>query len=290
MNAVADTRAEVCPYLALKLAQAMFGKGTERLEPGERRRVEQAAVRQQDIERRILAAPEAACVTVPEATVREAFAVVCARYASNEAFAAALEGAGLDGGSLAAGLERSLRVDAVLDCVSSGVVVRDAEVEQFHHAHRARFTRPERRVLRHILVTVNEALRDSGREAARQRLEDLLRQVRAVPERFAALALRHSECPTALDGGRLGTVAHGQLHAELESAAFALAPGGISDVVESPMGFHIIQCEAVQPAGELTLEQASERIRSHLAESKRQALQRQWIAGLSGPQTGEGRK
>jgi nitrogen fixation protein NifM len=277
-----DTASDVCPYLALKLAQAMFGKGTDRLEPAERQRVEKAAARQFAIERRILASPEAACVTVPDASIRDAFKVVRSRYESDDAFETALARAGLDRDGLAAGLARGLRVDAVLDRVSRAVAVSDAEIETFHRLRRERFARPERRALRHILVTVNDALRSNGREAARRAIDAILRQLRASPERFEALALRHSECATALDGGRLGTVGRGQLYPELEREAFALEPGGISQVIESPMGFHILQCVAVQPAGELTLEQARGRIRSHLAESKRKAVQREWIASLFG--------
>ena len=41
--------------------------------------------------------------------------------------------------------------------------------------------------------------------------------------RFADLASRHSECPTALEGGRLGEVVPGQLFPSLDAALFALA-------------------------------------------------------------------
>ena len=85
---------------------------------------------------------------------------------------------------------------------------------------------------------------------------------------------------TALNGGLIGTVQTGQLYPELEKEAFKLAVGQISRVVESEMGFHILQCVAIEPISNLTLDQASAKIREHLEESKRKALQKEWVESL----------
>lgn len=59
---------------------------------------------------------------------------------------------------------------------------------------------------------------------------------------FADMAKRYSEDPgSAEQGGDLGFVKKGVFYPEFESAAFALNTGQLSGVIETPVGFHIIQ-------------------------------------------------
>jgi len=59
---------------------------------------------------------------------------------------------------------------------------------------------------------------------------------------FAKLAAKYSDDPgSAAHGGDLGSVKRGVFYPEFEAVAFSLAPNQISGIVESPVGFHIIQ-------------------------------------------------
>ena len=269
------------PYLTLKLAQELFQKVPGKLELEERQRVDQVVSRQLKIEKRILATPDAAQVVLPPSSLQQAVAEVRGRYSSEEDYIADLDKSGLDPASLQAAIERDLTFDAVLDRVASlSVEVSETDVEIFYFMHRERFRRPENRTLRHILVTINESLPGSDRVTARHKIDAIRERLLKSPKRFAEQALKHSECPTALNGGLLGKLKNGQLYPELDRVAATLTAGELSEVVESPMGFHVLHCVAVEAAGDLDLAKAKDNIRTHLFDSRRRACQKAWIAGL----------
>ena len=270
-------------YLVLKLSQALFQKAPGLLAPKERRRVEQVASRQLEIEQRILATPEAAQIHVPEASLNAAVAEIRGRYATRAEYLADLDNAGLDESTLRVAIARDLRFEAVLERVASRETkVSDLDAEIFYFIHREKFRRPENRTLRHILVTINDDLPGSDRVSAWRHIEALQTQLKNTPDRFADLALKHSECPTAMQGGLLGTLRRGQLYPELEPVAFALRLGELSEIVESPMGFHLLYCVAIEDESFVPFSVVREKIRAHLSARRQKAAQRQWIASLFG--------
>ena len=272
---------EVDSYLRLKLSQELYRKPPSMLEPVEKQRVDSVAARQRSIEQRILSSAEAAQVVLPASSLSQALAEVRARYGSDEEFLADIESSGLDHEGLMSAIERDLKFDAILDGVASRVAdVSETDIEIFYLMHRDKFCRPENRTLRHVLVTINESLKGNDRASARRKIDNVRARLLKSPERFAELAMRYSECTTAMNGGLLGVVEKGQLFPELEKAAFALNVDELSRVVESPVGFHVIHCVAVESASEQPLAAVREKIRTHLIESRRRAAQKEWIATL----------
>ena len=272
---------EVDSYLRLRLSQELYRKPPSMLEPVERQRVDSVAARQRSIEQRILSSAEAAQVVLPASSLSQALAEVRGRYGSDEEFLADIESSGLDHEGLMTAIERDLKFDAILDGVASRIAdVSETDIEIFYLMHRDKFCRPETRTLRHVLVTINESLKGNDRASARRKIDNVRARLLKSPERFAELAMRYSECTTAMNGGLLGVVEKGQLFPELEKAAFALNVDELSRVVESPVGFHVIHCVAVESASEQPLAAVREKIRTHLIESRRRAAQKEWIATL----------
>jgi parvulin-like peptidyl-prolyl isomerase len=60
-------------------------------------------------------------------------------------------------------------------------------------------------------------------------------------EKFGALAKNFSQCPSAKNGGDLGTFTRGKMVKEFEKSAFALEKGQTSEPVKTQFGYHIIK-------------------------------------------------
>ena len=271
-------------YLILKTAHGLYGKAPTALAAGERERVEKLAARQFELEHQVLVTDEARDVVVPEATLTTAYAEVRGRYASNEEFAEDLAGNGLDPAGFRAALERELKVEAVLEKVGGRAArVSDIDVALYYQYHPEQFRRPETRLARHILITINEDLPENGRAATRARMEAIAARLAREPKRFEEQAMKHSECPTALNGGLLGEVRRGQLFPELDAALFELAPGTLSGILESELGWHLLRCDQVTEAGILPLPLVMEKIREMLAARRKRICQSAWLSQARAP-------
>jgi peptidyl-prolyl cis-trans isomerase D len=86
-------------------------------------------------------------------------------------------------------------------------------------------------------------------EAAARALAESARTRILAGEAFAEVAAELSQDKgTAAQGGDLGLFARGYTEPEIEDAAFALESGGLSEVVRSPFGFHVISAQDRVPA------------------------------------------
>lgn len=93
----------------------------------------------------------------------------------------------------------------------------------------------------HILLRLNQQASQEELAAAKLRADSVYKALKGGAD-FAELAKKVSQDPgSAQQGGLLPFVQRGQLVKEFEDAAFALQPGEMSDIVQSPFGYHIIK-------------------------------------------------
>jgi peptidyl-prolyl cis-trans isomerase D len=162
------------------------------------------------------------------------------------------------------------RIEAIefsRDKLADQVEVSEAEVEALYEARRAEYATPEQVRVRQILFKLSPVAEDETRAEVRQRAEAVLEKVQAG-EDFAELARQHSEDETAEQGGDLGAVTRGQMLKPFEDAAFALEPGQVSAIVESPSGLHIIKVESKDEGGTRPLAEVRDEIVSSLRQEK----------------------
>jgi len=154
------------------------------------------------------------------------------------------------------------------DEVLSRVGVTADEIAAYYAAHAEDFRVPETITLRQILVSSENEARD------------VRRRLQKDPKSFEPMAQARSRSPEAGKGGLMGTFTRGELPPELEAVALTLPVSEISDVVPSPLGFHVLRVDARQPPRERTLDECRDDIRALLMRQKSDQATRQFVRDL----------
>ncbi len=136
-------------------------------------------------------------------------------------------------------------------------------VRQYYLDHQEQYSTPEQRRARHILFRTGKE-GDSKTAAGQKALaERILAEIKGGAD-FEQEARRYSEDASKDQGGDLGFFPRGVTAPSFEEALFSMQPGEISDLVQTPFGYHIIRLEAIRPAKTQTLEEAEGAIRKAL--------------------------
>jgi len=151
--------------------------------------------------------------------------------------------------------------------VTPSIMVSDQEIAEFFAANPEMFQAPERVRARQIFFAAGIGADQQAVDAARARSE-AARQRALAGEDFAALARELSEGPEADRGGDLGVIDREHTVPPVAEAAFALEPGGVSEVVRSHLGLHVLKVEQKLPAESQTLEEATPRVRTLIAQGQ----------------------
>jgi peptidyl-prolyl cis-trans isomerase C len=180
-------------------------------------------------------------------------------------------------GELEANFRRNLTVQKFLEHeVLSKVAVSEEAEREFYQQNLERMKGPQQVRVSHVLIAVEPEAGEDEKAAARKEAEEVRTQVESGAD-LGALAKEHSDDPGSKEkGGELPWLAPGQAVEPFEKAAFALEPGQVSGVVESPFGFHVIKLHEKKEAGTRPFEEVQGQIASFLkqreAQGKVQAL------------------
>lgn len=179
--------------------------------------------------------------------------------------------AGMDLASLRKNLADDITISKYFDkTVVNTIKVTGAEIEAYYRDNSAQFVGQDQVHARHILFLADQSAAPEQKAAARKKAEGVLAQIRQGKD-FGELATKNSEDPgSAPQGGDLGFFQRGQMVPSFEEAAFALEAGQVSDVVESPFGYHIIKLEEKKPGTTMTLEEVRPGIEQALKGRKAQ--------------------
>ena len=160
--------------------------------------------------------------------------------------------------------------------VRSKVMVADSDMKRYFQEHRDRFALSEEYTLSQILIRPRSP--DDAADA-REKVREVMARLKQG-ESFEDLALRFSDSPNASQGGHLGLVRQGELLPGIERTIANLVPGGISDMTETPEGFHIVRLEDKKPKQFRTYEEVRTEIQELVFQQKSEDVFQAWLADL----------
>ncbi len=155
----------------------------------------------------------------------------------------------------------------------------DEECRRYYAANGSRFRSADLVFARHILFALTGG---GAMTQVRARAQEAHRELAAHPERFEAMALAWSNCPSGQVGGNLGQLTRGESVPEFDAALFdgqrlGLLPG----LVKTRYGFHIVLVERRLPGAPLPYETVCEAIARYLSEHVRHKAIQQYLTLLA---------
>lgn len=192
-----------------------------------------------------------------------------------------LAATGTSEGELREQLGLTLGIDRFIAAKTRDATPGKEEVATFYEENDEMFQAPERAEVRHILVALPPEADDALKAEKRKEAEEIRASlVSGETERFAEVAAERSDCPSKVGGGELGLIARGETVPEFEKAIFSQDVGVVGPVVETPFGFHVVQVERREPAGKVSLADATPFIEQRLTEEHQQAAMAKLIEDL----------
>ncbi len=148
--------------------------------------------------------------------------------------------------------------------VDAWAKAHEQDIQQYYMANQLSYHEPEKVRLHQILIRVTKEDLADKQKAARDRLLDFKKQIEGGKD-IAELAKQFSDDTETKDkGGDTGLVDRMTMAPSLANAVFALQPGQLTDVVETPIGYFLAKVDEKKAPETKTVDQVRPEIAAQL--------------------------
>jgi parvulin-like peptidyl-prolyl isomerase len=162
--------------------------------------------------------------------------------------------------------------------IRSKVIVSPAEVEEFYKNNPDQFKTKERVQVKSLTIKKSEEAREKGLtdEQAKQRIELLAQKIRMY-RNFDQIVKDFSEDSHAKQGGVGEWIDRGAMIESVDNVIFKASIGEVTEIVETPVGYHMFRIEAREPEKVRYFEEVKDQIAGYLFQEKSAARFRDWM-------------
>lgn len=222
------------------------------------------------------------------------------KIGSKEKFNDILNQNGISNSQFEEDLTQEIKMKKLVNIIHP-VNVTDAQAKAFYNKNVSKFKYPDKVRASHILIAANpvemkEHLKSKNTSMTEEEInikvqEEMLqryqkavsieKQIKNTPEKFEAIARDESDdTVTAKNGGDIGFFAQKDMVKPFADVAFKQKPNTISEVVQTPYGFHIIKVTDRKAAGQEPFLKVKEQLKQYLAAQEQVKALEQYLNGL----------
>jgi peptidyl-prolyl cis-trans isomerase SurA len=173
-------------------------------------------------------------------------------------------------------LRRARIVDAL---IKPDVSMAEDKLREYYQSHATNYISPEVRVSQ-ILIQVPAEATATDWQTAKNKMERVLQELKrgATFEKMAALY--SNDATSARSGGDLGFFKRGEMIPMLEAVVFNIDIGGMSGVIQSSQGLHLIKVTDKKPGSIPPYEEAKPRVMADYYQEQATKLYAKWLQDL----------
>lgn len=222
------------------------------------------------------------------------------KIGSKEKFNDILNQNGISNSQFEEDLAQEIKMKKLVNIIHP-VNVTDAQAKAFYDKNVSKFKYPDKVRASHILIAANpvemkEHLKSKNTSMTEEEInikvqEEMLqryqkavsieKQIKNTPEKFEAIARDESDdTVTAKNGGDIGFFAQKDMIKPFADVAFKQKPNTISEVVQTPYGFHIIKVTDRKAAGQEPFLKVKEQLKQYIAAQEQVKALEQYLNGL----------
>lgn len=223
-------------------------------------------------------------IKVTKKELEEAEKEIISKFGNKEQFEQILKLNGVSQKDFRRDLEEEIKMKKYVDSIAM-VSVGESEAKKYYEDNKDKFRYPQRVRASHILIAANpeqikaklkeenkeineDELNVKTEEQMRAKLEkarELEKNAKNDPSSFAKIAKENSQdTASAIRGGDLGFFGREEMVEPFAAKAFEMAPNTISEVIQTPYGYHIIMVTDRAEAGVRSFEESKKDIINYL--------------------------
>ena len=217
-------------------------------------------------------------ITIDDAKVQEELKKLKSQFPDDAAFQQRLKDLNLAEADLLAELKKSLRFQQLLERKVPVNDPTEEEIASVYERAKERLLEPAKATVISVFISVPTTATEDEKKKRKELAGSVLKKAQAG-EDLKALAQQFSEASSKAEGGR-ETITKGSQVPELDAAVFALKPGELSGVIETPQGFYIIKLEELTPEKTPTIDDVRAEIVQFLREGQQREKMQSYVEEL----------